>query len=72
MEQTTKIVGGLSEFKGDKKQTDGILNRLKSAKTIEEVDYLMGVGKTYKKVTTGTMRKWAKIAAKKKLLIKSK
>lgn len=70
MEATTKIVGGLSEFKEDKTQTKGLLQRLEEAKNETEVDYLMGVGKTYKKVTVGTMRKWAKVAARKKQQIK--
>jgi hypothetical protein len=70
MEQTTKIVGSLSEFK-ENKLSIGLLNRLKTAKTAEEIDYLMSVGKTYNKVTVGTMKKWAKIAAKKKELFKS-
>jgi hypothetical protein len=71
MEQTTKIVGGLSEFKEEKTQTKGLLQRLEEAKNETEVDYLLGVGKTYKKVTVGTMRKWAKVAAKRKESLKS-
>jgi hypothetical protein len=71
MEQTTKIVGGLSEFKEDKKNDKGLLQRIREAKTTTEVDYLLGVGQTYKKVTIGTMRKWSKIAAAKKESFKS-
>ena len=71
MEQTTKIIGGLSEFKQDKSQGDGLLNRLRSAKTSTEIDYLLGVGKTYKNVTVGTIRKWEKVASKKKGDLKS-
>jgi hypothetical protein len=64
MEQTTKIVGGLSEFKEDKKQTRGLLQRLEEAKTEQEIEYLIGVGKTYKNVSTGTMKKWIRAATK--------
>ncbi len=64
MEQTTKVVSGLSEFKEDKKPDKGLLQRIKEAKSESEVEYLLNVGKSYKKVSVGTMKKWVKAATK--------
>lgn len=64
MEQTTKIIGGLSEFKEDKNISKGLLQRIEEAKTEQEIEYLLGIGKTYKYVTPGTMKKWIKTATK--------
>lgn len=62
---STKIVGGLTEFKEPKKMGQSLLDRIETAQTETEVNYLLGVGKTYKKATVKTMKMWVKAASKK-------
>ena len=65
MEQSTKIVGGLSDFKEEKKSEKSLLQRINESTTKKDVEYLLGVGGTYKKASSGTLRKWSKAASKK-------
>jgi hypothetical protein len=71
MEQTSKIVGGLSEFKENKTGGKSLLQRIEEANNETEVNYLLGVGKTYKKASVGTMRSWVKAASQRMEKIKS-
>jgi uncharacterized protein YtpQ (UPF0354 family) len=65
MNDAIKIVGRISEFKEDKKSEKSLLDRITEAKNETEIDYLLGVGKSYKKVHVGTIKKWIKAASAK-------
>lgn len=67
MEDTSLVIGGLSEFKEDKKSVNNksLLNRIKEAKNSTEITYLLSVGGTYKNVSLKTMRMWSEEAARK-------
>ena len=65
MEDSTKIVGNLSEFKVENKPKMGLLDKIELATNEAEVNYLLSIGNTYKKVSNGTIKKWNKVADKK-------
>lgn len=69
IENSTSIVGGLSEFKEEKKSSKSLLQRIEEATSIEEIQNLLKLGGTYKKASNGTIRMWAKAGAKRMKLI---
>lgn len=72
MEDSTKIVTGLSEFKEEKNKINGLLRRIMDAKTETDINYLLKIGTTYKKVSAGTIKKWTRASIKRLKEIKSK
>lgn len=62
MEKSTKIVGGLSSFKEEKKYTKSLLQRIQEAKNQTEINYLLEVAKDYKKASTKTIKMWQNAA----------
>lgn len=71
METSTKIIGGLSEFKQDSPTEISLIDRIKSASNEDEINYLLGVGKTYRKASVKTMKRWVKAASERLSKIKS-
>jgi hypothetical protein len=65
MDTSTKIVGGLSEFKTEKTIGKSILQRIEECQNETEVNYLLDLGKSYKKASVKTMKMWVKAADKK-------
>lgn len=68
MKQT--IINQLSEFKEEPHSQLGILDQIKRATTKAEVKRLLEIGKTFKSVKTGTMRRWVKAAGIKNQTLK--
>ena len=63
--ENVKIVGGLTEFKEDKKFGKSLLQRIQEAQNEFEVNYLLDLGKSYRKAAPGTMKQWVMTASKK-------
>lgn len=71
MDTPIKIVGGLSEFKEEKKFGKSLLQRIEEAQNESEIDYLLRIGETYKKASTKIVKEWNKTANKKRDYFKS-
>jgi hypothetical protein len=64
MQNSTLVVGGLSEFKENVKPQKSLLEQIESAKSVYEVQELLKVGGKYIGASKKTMRMWAKASAK--------
>lgn len=64
MENSTAIIN-LSEFNNEENKNKSILDKINGAKNKSDVLYYLGIGKSYKKVSNGTVNKWNRAAAKK-------
>ncbi len=65
MDTSTKIIGGLSEFKTEKTVGKSLLQRIEECQNETEVNYLLNVGKSYNRASVKTMKMWVKAADKK-------
>lgn len=72
MNTSTKIVGGLAEFKETKTNGNSLLDKIQKAKTKTEIDNLLNTGKSYTEASVKTINKWHKFASKRMSELKAK